>query len=145
VLGESIFSAQKNVYENGIAYAGANMSFAGAISYKFAFSLDSERATKEVFLEYSIGGKPTKDILLVMNGNTYQCEIAGNPGKTMGDEVVARPYYLDESGNRVYGLEIHYSGFEYARNKMGSNTDGAKLALAFAMYVDAVKTALADK
>ena len=144
VLGESILSVQKDVYKNGMAYAGANISFDGAISYKFAFTLDEERASKDVYLEYSIGGGSVKEIKLEKNGTTYQCEIAGNPARTMGDEVVARPYYLDESGNRVYGLEIHYSGYEYARNKKDSDTDGAKLARAFAMYVHAAKVAIGN-
>ena len=62
----------------------------------------------------------------------------------MDEKLVVKPYYLNDSGEKVYGAELIYSGYEYCRRTIENSTDENSIALAkaFAMYVDATDKAI---
>jgi hypothetical protein len=64
----------------------------------------------------------------------------------MDEVITCKPFYYGENGEKVYGGELVYNGYEYVR-RIVANTNSAAvdvaLAQAFAMYVYYVDIALA--
>jgi hypothetical protein len=66
----------------------------------------------------------------------------------MDETLTVTPYYLDENGEKVYGAELVYSGYEYARRTINSTTSDENTiatAKAFAMYIAAADAAISNQ
>ena len=137
ILGESQFYAS-GTETNGIALKSATMILKGAITYQIKYALNKTIADKEVYVEYVIKGV-TKEIPLVKESDgNYYAYADGNAAKDMDEVVTFKAFYYGEDGEKVYGLPLVYSGYEYTRRTLVSTkvTEVDKaLAKAFAMYV----------
>ena len=63
---------------------------------------------------------------------------SGVPAKDLGKTLKVKAYYLDDNGDKVYGGELVFSGYEYVRiaTTNASYTEEVKaLAKALAMYI----------
>ena len=137
----NLFSVDTTV-TNGFRTRSANMLFSGAITYEIQYSVDAALESKELFMEYTIKGE-TKSVPMertnTSSGVRYVAKADGNAAKDMDELIVARPYYVGENGEKVYGAELHYSGYEYTRRTVAGSSasaTGKALAKAFAMYVN---------
>lgn len=138
VLGETVFSVDTAV-TNGMKLRNAALDLQGAISYIVRFTKEGVASDKTLYAEYSLLGE-TGDVELVYNSELEQWEaiISGVPAKDMGATLRVKAYYLDENGAKVYGGELVYSGYEYVRRTLNSNTaaeNTKSLAKALAMYI----------
>ena len=145
VLGENVFSVDTTV-TNGFKTKSANLLFKGAVTYRVAYAVNADIADKVLYAEYTIAGlnKVGSVELTLDSDGLYYAYIAGISAKDMDEAIVIKPYYIDENGVKVYGAELVYSGYEYSRRTISnsSNDNSIALAKAFAMYVDAVDTAI---
>jgi len=145
VLGENVFEANTQKI-NGMKLKAVTLDLKGAISYIVKYEADtSVTADKALYAEYILAkknGTETGSVELVKDtsGGTWSATISGVPPKDMGATLTVKPYYLDENGEKVYGGELVYSGYEYVRRAQ-ANANYAEttkeLARALAMYIDA--------
>ena len=146
VLGESVFNVDTSVV-NGMQSNGATIIFTGELTYRFKYTPSGDALGKQLFAEYSVrvnGETITQSVEIENVGNSYFAYISGIPAKDMDSAITIRPYYLDDNGNRVYGPQVVYSGYEYCRRTIANSSDqnSINLAKAFAMYIYAANEAL---
>jgi len=144
VLGESVFSVDTTP-TNGFTTKAATLLFEGAITYRIRYAVSSELSGKDLYLEYTFKGTTDSVEIEQINGSYYGY-VSGIAAKDMDETVVFKPYYLAEDGSKVYGTELVYNGYEYARRTIASTSMTAEdvaLSKAFAMYVDAADKAIA--
>jgi len=138
VLGETVFSADTAV-TNGMKLRSGALDLAGAISYIVRYTKeDTALADTQLYAEYTLLGKTgSVELEYEASKGQYKATISGIPAKDMGATLRVKPYYLNENGEKVYGGELVYSGYEYARRTVAGN--GAQkdkdLAMALAMYI----------
>ena len=139
VLGETVFAVDTSIV-NGMKIRSAQLDLKGAISYIINFSVEDQSiAGKQLYAEYTLLGE-TKSVELgasLVSGQ-LSATISGIPAKDMGATLRVKPYYPDENGEKVYGGELVYSGYEYIRRAVDnkSYTQEVKdLAKALAMYI----------
>lgn len=141
VLGESVFSVDTNE-TNGFTTKSANIVFDGAVTYRIKYAVSSELSDKTLYAEYTVLGT-TMSVEMVKEGNNCYAYINGIAVKDMDEAIKIKPYYVDENGVNVYGTELVYSGYEYARRTLTSSNEAAvELAKAFAMYIYAADAAI---
>ena len=142
VLGTEVFSVDTTP-TNGFTTKSAQLELKGAISYVVKYAVDEGIANKKLYAEYTIMGQ-TDSVEMALNGNRYEAFISGISARNMDETIVIKPYYIDENGEKVYGAELVYSGYEYVRRivRNSTNADSIALAKALAMYIDAANTAL---
>lgn len=142
VLGESVFVVD-TTETNGFTTKSANLLFEGAITYRIKYTAGSKIENKKLYLEYTVKGN-TDSVELSYISDGYYGYISGIAAKDMDEALKAKPYYLDDSGNKVYGAELIYSGYEYSRRTISNSKDADSVALAkaFAMYVHAADIAI---
>ena len=136
VLGTEVFSVD-TTETNGMTLKSAALDLKGAISYIIRFTANESLSGKQLYAEYSLLGE-TGSVELVPDGNRLKATISGIPAKDMGATLKVKAYYLDENGEKVYGAELVYSGYEYVRRTLNnaSSTETTKtLAEALAMYI----------
>jgi len=142
VLGETVLVTNTAVI-NGMRLRSATMDLKGAISYIVKYSVeDAGLGDKQLYAEYTIHTERkvlSGEVALEpgTDGRLW-ATISGVPPKDIGAKLTVRPYYLDESGNKVYGGELVYSGYEYVRRAQtntGYDAATKELAKALAMYV----------
>jgi hypothetical protein len=138
VLGERQFSVDTTV-TNGFRTRSANMLFSGAITYEIQYSVEDALKGKDLYMEYTIKGV-TNSVLMEYYeaADRYFAKVFGNAAKDMDELIVTRPYYVNENGEKVYGAELRYSGYEYTNRTVtgtSASENGKALAKAFAMYV----------
>ena len=144
VLGESVFSVDTSVV-NGMKSNGATLIFTGALTYRFKYTPSAEALGKQLYAEYTVNvnGETVKQSVEIATDSGYAF-VSGIPAKDMDSTITIQPYYLNEQGERVYGPEVVYSGYEYCRRTIenSSNEASINLAKAFAMYVYAANAAM---
>ena len=143
VLGEEIFSVDTTV-TNGLKINSATLIFEGAITYRVKFTPSGDATGKTLYAEYVMKSE-TKSVEIEKVGSAYYAYISGIAAKDMDEALTVRPYYVNENGEKVYGANLVYSGYEYARRTIASSSQeetAKELARAFAMYVDAANTAI---
>ena len=138
VLGETVLVTNTTV-TNGMQLKSASLVLLGAISYNVKYTVDESIADKQLYAEYTLLGE-TKSVELTdgHDDGRLWATINGVLAKDMGSALTVKPYYLDENGEKVYGGELVYSGYEYIRraptNKNLTDADKA-LAKALAMFI----------
>ena len=144
VLGTSIFSVN-TAETNGFTTKAATLLFEGALTYRVKYAASKEISNKPLYLEYTVKGE-TDSVQMTLDSGYYYGYIAGIAAKDMDEALNAKPYYLDDSGNKVYGAELVYSGYEYARRTIANSNDSnsVNLAKAFAMYISAANAAISN-
>ena len=139
VLGESVFSVDKTP-TGGFALKSASLDLRAAISYIVKWTVDDTIADKELYAEYTLKGVTQSVKMTYHEGDNgrYRAVISGIPAKDMDETLRVKAYYLDDNGEKVYGAELVYSGYEYARRMIESDSsdDATKdLACALATYI----------
>ena len=154
VLGEEKFSVVTTP-TNGFTTKAATLILDGAFTYRVKYAVDSSLEGKTLYAEYysvrvseetenpilqgSVALTPTGD------GTSYYARITGIAAKDMDEAIVIKPYYLNENGEKVYGAELVYSGYEYVRRTLASSSSDETLkdtAKALAMYIHCADEAL---
>ena len=143
VLGNSIFSVD-TTETNGFTTKAATLLFEGALTYRVKYAVNDTISDKTLYLEYTIKGETGSVQMTLADNGCYYGYIAGIAAKDMDEALKAKPYYLDDNGDKVYGAELTYSGYEYARRTIAnsSNESSVNLAKAFAMYISAADAAI---
>lgn len=143
VLGESVFYVD-TTETNGFTTKAATLLLDGTITYRIKYAVNSQISTRPLYMEYTVKGVTDSVELQKYSDGSYGY-VVGIAAKDMDETLVVKPYYLDGNGDKVYGAELVYSGYEYTRRTVANSTGGAEnvaLAKAFAMYVDAANTAI---
>ncbi len=144
VLGQSVFAVD-TTETNGFTTKSATLIFEGAITYRIRYTANNSISGKNLYVEYTIKGK-TESVALTPYGTAgnYEARIDGIAAKDMDETITVRPYYVDNNGDKVYGAELVYSGYEYSRRTINtsSNANSIDLAKNFAMYVYAANNAI---
>ena len=142
VMGESVFAVDTTP-TNGFTTKSATLLFEGAITYRVKYTASSEIAGKTLYAEYTFKGE-TYSLELELIDGAYYAYIDGIAAKDLDEVLTVKPYYVDESGSKVYGAELVYSGYEYARRTIDTSSKPLSVALAkaLAMYIDAADKAI---
>ncbi|MBR2047522.1 MAG: type I pullulanase [Oscillospiraceae bacterium] len=142
VMGGYAFSLEEAT--EGFTTEAATLQLEGAITYRFRYTVSQELQEKDLYLEYIIMGE-TSSVLLTLIDGYYYGYVRGVAAKDMDETIVVKPYYLHESGNKIYGPELVYSGYEYAHRIISDSTNKPEtidLAKALVMYIDAADKAI---
>ena len=138
VLGEKILSANTAI-TNGMKLRSVTMDLKGAISYIVKYTIeDTSIADKQLYAEYTLLGKTGTVALTQDTDGRLRATISGIPPKDMGATFVIKPYYLNDNGEKLYGGELVYCGYEYVRSAQTNTSYSAEvktLARALAMYI----------
>ena len=137
VLGESVFSVDTAMI-NGMQLKSAIMDLKGAVSYIVEFSIDEKLEGKQLYAEYSLLSKTGYVPLVLHTNGRLRAIIDGVPAKDLGATLKVKSYYMDDNGEKVYGGELVYSGYEYVRRAVvnTSYSETVKdLSKALAMYI----------
>ncbi|MBO7310808.1 MAG: hypothetical protein J6U86_05385 [Clostridia bacterium] len=142
IMGEEIFSVD-TTETNGFTTKSATLLYEGAITYRVKYDVSEEISGKALYVEYTMNGV-TESVELKLEGGAYYGYISDVAAKDMDEKLVVKPYYVDENGDKVYGAELVYSGYEYARRTINNSTNenSVELAKAFASYVYAADKAI---
>lgn len=143
VLGNSIFSVD-TTETNGFTTKAATLLFEGALTYRVKYAVNDTISDKTLYLEYTIKGETGSVQMTLADNGCYYGYIAGIAAKDMDEALKAKPYYLDDNGDKVYGAELTYSGYEYAGRTIANSSEeySVNLAKAFAMYISAADAAI---
>ena len=138
VLGEEVFYVDATP-TNGLTVKSASLDLQGAISYIIKFTADKSITGDQLYAEYTLKGE-TDSVALEWNASEsrYRATIKGIAAKDMDETLRIRAYYLDANGEKVYGTELVYSGYEYCRRTIAnskSTAEAVKLAESLAMYI----------
>ena len=136
ILGESVFSVDTDMV-NQMKINSATMDLQGAITYIVRCSVDSSISDKQLYAEYTLMGK-TYHVAFEADGDLLKATMEGLPAKDLDETLTVKPYYLDANGEKVYGKELVYSGYEYVRRALenaGFGDDVKTLAKNLATYI----------
>jgi len=138
VLGNSVFSVNTDTVK-GIRLRSATMELQGAVSYIVKCTTDETYAGGQLYAEYSYKDKSgSVEFVYNTTDNRLWATIDGVAAMDLDQPLRVRPYYLDENGEKVYGGELVYSGYEYARRALEKDDNPETLktmARTLAMYI----------
>jgi hypothetical protein len=137
-LGEEVFSVNSEII-NGMKLRSVALELKGAISYVVKLTPESDLTKgKQLFAEYTLLGKTESVACEPGTDGRLWATISGVAAKDMGETLTVKPYYIDDNGEKVYGGELVYSGYEYTRRALTNKnyTEAEKeLARSLATYV----------
>jgi hypothetical protein len=114
------------------------MDLQGPVSYIVKYTVDESIAVKQLYAEYTLKGKTDSVELVPGADSRLSAIITGVAAKDLGETLKVKAYYLDDNGEKVYGGELVYSGYEYVRTALENanfDDDVKNLAKALAMYI----------
>ena len=138
MLGQENFKADTTI-TNGMKLRSATMELSGAVSYIVKYSVeDASLSGKQLYAEYTLLGKTGSVKLVSGTDGRLWAIIEDVAAKDLDSTLTVRPYYLNENGEKVYGAELIYSAYEYARRTLASDKSAdtlKNLAKALATYI----------
>lgn len=127
----------------GITAKEVSLVFAGAVEYKFKFTIDSAAVGNDWKMSYCFTDGTSGIVELVKNGNFYTATVPGRGAKDMDQVVSIVVYYGDTAPSDA--VTVSYNGHDYVRSIIGlANQPEAmkNLAKQFLMYIIAADARL---